>query len=225
MKKLMIATPAQGGLVDINYAFSLAQTLHHLAMNNISSSIVIRQSGSLIISERNNLLWHFYNSDCSHMLCIDADIGWDYKDVLRWLEMDKELIAGCYLAKGDKGFLFRPITYEHIDIEKDGLILAKAVPFGFVMLSRECLSNMIEAHRDLYYKSIDGKDEGYGLFNTCVKDQQFWGEDYSFCLRAWDAGVQLWIDPYVELTHAGKKGKLIDDLLEGQNDGITRGEK
>lgn len=214
----MIATPAQGGLVDINYAFSLAQTLHQLALAGIPSSIVIRQSGSLIISERNNILWHFYNSDCSHLLCIDADIGWDYKDVLRLLELDKQIIAGCYLAKGDKGFLFRPITYEHIDIEDDGLILARAVPFGFVMIARRSIAKMIEKYPDLHYKSHDGEDEGYGLFNTLVRNNQFWGEDYSFCLRAWESGLHLLIDPSIELTHAGKKGKLIDALLEGKND-------
>ncbi len=214
----MIATPAQNGLVNIDYTFSFARTLHELALAEIPTSIVIRNSGSLIISERNNILWNFWNSDCSHLLCIDSDIGWDYKDVIRMLNRDKEIIAGCYLSKGDKGFLFRPITYDHIDIEADGLILAKAVPFGFVMISRTAIADMFDKFPELHYKSHDGKDEGYGIFNTMVKDDQFWGEDYSFCLRAWETGIQLFIDPSIELNHAGMKGKLIDALLEGKHD-------
>lgn len=220
MIKLMIATPAQRGQLDIEYAYSFAKTLHDLSEKNIPVSVILRRSGSLLISERNKILWQFWTSDCSHLLCIDADIGWNSDDVFSMLNRDKKMIGGCYHSKGNQGFLFRPISYDHVDIEPDGLILAKAIPFGFVMISRQAIGMMIDNFPDLYYKSVDEKDEGYGLFNTMVEDGQFWGEDYSFCLRANKSGVELWIDPSIELSHDGKKEKLID-ALTGDNNELT----
>lgn len=208
----MIATPAQKGLVDIQFCMSLAKSLHDLCSRNIKTVINLHRSGSLIISERNAILAEFIKSDCTHLMMIDADMGWKDQDIYNLLEQNKPIIGCCYLGKGDKGYIFRPMNKECIEIEECGMVKARAIPAGFILISREAINQMIEKLPNLFYKSNDGVEE-YGFFNTMVRDKEFWGEDFSFCLLAGDAGLQVWINPYITLNHDGKEGALMDEML------------
>jgi hypothetical protein len=38
-----------------------------------------------------------------------------------------------------------------------------------------------------------------------VKDEMYVGEDVAFCQRLEEAGHDMWIDPEIELIHAGSK--------------------
>ena len=212
MTKLMIATPAQNGLVDIEFCHSFAQTIHSLVTQGISTVVHLKRSGSLIISERNSIMSEFMKSDCSHLLCIDADIAWIPSDVFNLLAKNKEIIGAAYLSKGDRGFIIRCIN-DAMEVSPDGLIEVAAIPMGFVLIHRSAIEKMQAYFPDLYYKTLDTGEEGYGFFNTMVRNKEFWGEDFSFFLRARDAGLQVWIDPSIELNHAGKIGKFLDALL------------
>jgi len=221
---LMIATPAFSGQVTVEYCQSFAKTCHHLSLHKIPITIFIRKSGSLLIAERNRILQRFNNSDCTHLLCIDSDIAWNYEDVFSLLARQKEIIAACYLARGQNRYVFRPVNQEYLDIGNDGLIEMMAVPAGFLMISKKGLQQMIENLPELYYcpkyPNPEDKDDGYAFFNTMVYDKEFWGEDFSFCLRAREAGLKIWVDPQIELNHAGSKGKLIDAINEIPNEDI-----
>jgi hypothetical protein len=50
------------------------------------------------------------------------------------------------------------------------------------------------------------------LFALEVYEGEFWGEDYVFCRRAAEAGVDIWVDPMIEFNHAGIEGRLFDAL-------------
>ena len=95
MKHVFIATPAYSGQVNIPYALSLAETMHTLKLHGIQITPYITASGSLLVAERNKILEMFWQSDATHLLCVDADLGWPAQAVLAMLEQDKEFIAGC----------------------------------------------------------------------------------------------------------------------------------
>ena len=54
------------------------------------------------------------------------------------------------------------------------------------------------------------------LFNYENKLIEFFGEDYVFCNRAREAGIEIWCDPLIQFSHAGKIGMLRDCLLQNQ---------
>lgn len=216
--KLMIATPAYSGKVDIPYAISYGNTYHLLNSYGIKVEPLLTASGSLLVAERNRILEHFWNSDCTHILMIDADLGWPAEAVVAMLQTGKEFVAGVYPARGEKDtFLFRPQT------EKDGrlithghLIKMNYIPAGFVMITKSCLEKMRNTFPELYYepknKYVGNPTPGYCLFDTQVWEGEFWGEDYVFCRRAREAGVEIWVDPLIQFDHAGTLGMLIDIL-------------
>lgn len=218
MKKLFIATPAFDGKVNVQYAISLAETQLLLAQNNIEVQININSSGSLLVAERNRLNKAFLKSDCTHMLCIDSDLGWPAQAVLGMLNHDVDFVAGSYPARGEDIFLFRPCLNEDKSLQKHfdkDIFKMLYIPSGFMLIKRHVIERMISHFPELYFepKNKDLKHEnGYCLFNTEVIDGEFWGEDYVFCRRAREAGFDIWVDPLIEFDHAGTRGMLASVL-------------
>jgi hypothetical protein len=220
MTKLMIATPAYSGNVTIPYALSFTQTVLFLEKHGIEVRPHITASGSLLVAERNRIIQAFWESDCTHVLCIDADLGWPAQAVLAMLEAKKEFVAGVYPARGRTNeFIFRPVNSEDGVIVQDEthkhLIKMEYIPAGFMLISKSAIMKMREKHADLYYEPKDKRNNpepGYCFFNTEVWQGEFWGEDFVFCRKAREAGVDIWVDPLIQFDHAGTVGMLTQVL-------------
>jgi hypothetical protein len=223
--KVMIATPAYSGKVDITYAISLANTMHLLNLHQIEAYPLITASGSLLVAERNRIVQAFWESDCTHILCIDADLGWPAQAVLAMLDTKKEFVAGVYPARGRAHeFIFRPVKNEQGAIVQDEthkhLLKMDYIPAGFMLIAKSAIMKMREKHPDLYYEPKDKRNNpepGYCFFNTEVWEGEFWGEDFVFCRKAREAGVEIWVDPLIQFDHAGTVGMLMQALTQQTN--------
>lgn len=217
MTKIMIATPAFSGKVNIQYALSYANTVVLLAQHGIMVESRVVASGSLLCAERNRLVQSFWESDCTHMLCIDSDLGWPPQAILAMLDSQKEFVVGCYPARGEKGvFIFRPeLNPDGTIVQEKHLLRMKYVPAGFMLIARSAIAKMREKHPQLYYEPKDPRNNpepGYAFFNTEVWNGEFWGEDFIFCRYAMEAGVEIWADPLIQFDHDGTIGMLIECL-------------
>lgn len=215
--RVMIATPAYSGNVTIPYALSFAETVQALTAHGIEVQPLIVTSGSLLVAERNRLAQAFWESECTHLLCIDGDLGWPAQAVLAMLDAKKEFVAGVYPARGDqKCFLFRPVTNEDGTIVNDNhLLKMQYIPAGFMLISRSVFAKMRDKYPELYYEPKDKRNNpepGYCFFDTEVFEGEFWGEDFVFCRRAREAGVEIWVDPLIQFDHAGTIGMMTDCL-------------
>ena len=218
MTKVYVATPAYDGKVNVQYAISLAETQTFLASLGIPVQVSINCSGSLLVAERNRLIMSFLESDCTHMLCIDSDLGWPATAVKAMLEKDENFICGVYPTRRDNLFLFRPCLNEDksiVDNKAKSLLKMEYVSAGFMLLKRQMLEKMIEVHKDTYYEPKDtSMKAGYCLFNTEVWNREFWGEDFIFCKRVHEAGFDIWVDPFIEFDHCGVRGVLTQVLTD-----------
>lgn len=218
MKSIYIATPAFNGQVTIPYALSLSDTNILLKSHNYKIEPRVITSSSLLVAERNRLIQDFWVCGFDYMLCIDADLGWPAQAVLAMLEQDKEFICGVYPARGANGydFAFRPS--KNIDnslIQDKHLLKMEYVPAGFMLIHRSAIAKMRDKFPELHHCSKDPNNkhpEGYCFFNTEIWEGEFWGEDYVFCRRAREAGVEIWCDPLIEFDHAGQRGMLLSAL-------------
>jgi hypothetical protein len=218
--KIMIATPAYNGQVDIPYCLSFAGTYSILLNNGIDVEPLVVMGSSLLVSERNRIIEAFWNSDCTHILCIDSDLGWPPQAVLAMLQEKKDIIVGVYPArsKTENSFTFRPALNEDKSFIQDRhLLKMEAVPAGFMLISKDCIRKMRDFYPELYYcpKNEEMKlksGPAYAFFNTLVIDGEFWGEDYVFCKRIIDAGMEIWCDPLIQFDHAGKVGMFVECL-------------
>lgn len=220
--KLMIVTPAYSGNLSVPYAISLSETTLLLEKNRIECLIKINTSGSLLVAERNRLTEAFMDSDCTHMLCIDSDLGWPAQAVLAMLKHDVEFVAGIYPSRGEKSFIFRPILNEDKSILKSdkNLLGMNCIPAGFMLIKRCAIVKMRDKFPELYFEPKSEKlkfTKGWCLFNTEIWEGEFWGEDYTFCRRAREAGIEIWVDPLIQFEHQGQRGMLLETLTEDKN--------
>lgn len=221
--RLMIATPAYDGKVFVPYAVALAETNKLMFKNEIPVEIIINSSGSLLVAERNKIIETFMNSSCTHLLCIDSDLGWPSQAVLAMMQSGNEFVAGIYPSRGEKSFIFRPKLNEDKSLVKNdkNQIGMEYIPAGFMLLKRSVIEKMREKFPELYYEpKADSLKfaKGWCFFNTEVWNGEFWGEDYVFCRKAREAGVDIWVDPLIEFDHLGQRGSLVSVLTDKPED-------
>lgn len=102
--RLMVATPMYGGQCAGMYAKSVADLSAVCAQYGISLQLFYLFNESLITRARNYCVDEFMRSNCTHLMFIDSDIGFNAKDVLILLGLQKEdspydVIGGAYPKK------------------------------------------------------------------------------------------------------------------------------
>lgn len=211
--KLFIGTPAFGGQISANYCLSLIRTVCHLNSLGIGHKIAIVAGDSLITRARNGIVAEMMADEkqFTHLLFIDADIGWEPESVSRLLRLDEDLAVGVYPKKCHPvEWTFRPEVREDgtLITHPSGFISAAEVPTGFMLIKRRVFELLMAAHPELHcHVSHRLKEEekgfGYALFDCSIQDGRYLSEDYGFC-RMWkELGGMIWLDPETDLTHTG----------------------
>ena len=96
---LFIATPMYGGLCNGLYTMGMMQSSQVFAANGILMYFAFTQNESLITRGRNSLTDDFLSTDCTHLMFIDADIGFNPNDIIPMIDADKDIICGIYPKK------------------------------------------------------------------------------------------------------------------------------
>jgi hypothetical protein len=230
---ICIATPCYGGQVFQNYFLSCMNFFRVAqARGDIEVSFVVRGGDSLITRARNSITAEFLsNPSFTHLLWIDADIGFRPEAIYRLLYSNHPIAAGVYplkafswpeeipaMSKEDLmykyiGYPFNPIG-NTFRVEND-FVEVKDAPTGLMMIKREVLEQMIKAYPNLKYnpdnqvglESIAGtiNDYYYNFFDTFIDDTgRYLSEDYAFC-RLWQQiGGKVYVDSKSKLSHTGQ---------------------
>lgn len=97
--KLFVATPMYGGMCNGQYAVGLLTAVSVFSQARIQMQFAYMMNESLITRARNSLAYDFLETDCTHMMFIDADIGFNPHDIPLMLDADKDIICGMYPKK------------------------------------------------------------------------------------------------------------------------------
>lgn len=218
--KLFIATPAYGHTVNTCYMNSILKFVkaaqNHETLN-ISVSMHLQPGIALITQARNNCVSNFLNSDCTHMLFIDSDIGFEPEAIFRLINKDVPLCLTPYPVKGygknnELQFIMHFKKEETIRIEEDGFIEVEAGPTGFMMMKRELFDTLIEMYpnkktfnRQLIDAEITSMDKNWYTFFECTQDPDsgYLGEDISFCKLWTKINGKIYADIKTSLIHFG----------------------
>jgi len=103
-RKLFLAAPMYGGQCAGMFAKSVADLSSICTSNGIELRSYFLFNESLITRARNYCVDEFMRSDCTHMMFIDSDIGFDPRDVLAMLALqgddtEYDVLAGPYPKK------------------------------------------------------------------------------------------------------------------------------
>jgi hypothetical protein len=208
---IMLATPSYDGKVHVNYVSSVMKAERAARAKHIGFEIRWQHGDSLVPRARISLLSHFLSSSYhTHLLFVDADLGWDPPEsVLNLLRWNKSVVAGVYpkksLQKSWPAVLCNPLVYD----EETRCLQAEYVPTGFMMIKRSAIEAMIQAYpsrRVIVSESNDVINDNAFDFFPCVPEtssKMYLSEDFGFC-DLWKAlGGDIWIDPDISFEHCG----------------------
>lgn len=98
--KVYILTPAYNGTVFVDYMTALINTIALFRDLNIKLQVEFCKNDSLVTRARNNLVARAMNDpEMTHIMFIDADIGWTPDSIIKLLLAEKEIICGIYPLK------------------------------------------------------------------------------------------------------------------------------
>lgn len=204
----------------------LAVAHHHSGMDTICSSGLLAlfsrppcpihygaQADSGLLRARNMLSARFLESDCTHLLFIDGDIGFTPNDVDRITSHDEDIVGGMYPLKN----VTRDIQWcgngllQDKPVRADGLKEVRYVGTGFCCIRRNVFEKMIAEDREaIEYKSDFPPHQTewdfwrQGPRETGVGKIRYLTEDWLFCQRWLELGGKVFADTYVTLRHAGR---------------------
>jgi len=103
-RSIFLAAPMYGGQCAGMFAKSVADLASICTANGITLKSYFLFNESLITRARNYCVDEFMRSDCTHMMFIDSDIGFDPRDVLALLALQSDdseydVLAGPYPKK------------------------------------------------------------------------------------------------------------------------------
>jgi hypothetical protein len=216
--RLMIATPCYGGQVTSHYLQSIVRLTRLATQIDLKFTLFSVDNESLITRARNRCVHTFLESDATHLMFVDADIGFSPFDVFRMLLHDEDIVVASYPKKGldwealvdrkvDSVLEARAITIQHVvnvasELEGSSLLEVLDAGTGFMVIKREVIDRMIEANPEWAY----GHEAGgvwHAIFDCEIDDGRYLSEDYTFCRRWQRLGGKILLDPEIILTHTG----------------------
>jgi len=226
---LVVATPCFGGQISALYATSLFKLQASLrSYSGVSLKVLFKDGDALITRARASLVSQFLDDpEATHLLFIDADIGFAPEQVVRLLGCGADMCAAVYpikridwertkttLAAGRAAPAALNYVFEVEDanavVEKGGFIKVRYAGTGFLMIQRSALERMCAQYPQLKYRrdhSLDAATESnnrFALFESVIaEDGTYLSEDFAFCKRWIDIGGEIWADLGSKLAHVG----------------------
>jgi hypothetical protein len=231
---VLIGTPCYGGLVTHVYMQAVLKLMLAPRLADVRVGIIMSAHDSLITRARNAIVANFLDTpDATHLMFIDADIGFELDDFYRLLALDVDLAAGRYplkvrdwakimtLAKSAPpgtnleslglNYVGHPCAVTELET-RNGFMTGVYAGTGFMMIKRRALERMIAAYPQTKYREAQTHPKTkqpsphlYNLFDCMIDPDtgDYLSEDFTFCNRWRKLGEKLWLDTQSTLVHVG----------------------
>jgi len=206
--RVHISMPCYGGMLTESTFMSFIKWANTARQLGIDWTLETMVNESLISRARNTLTAKFLDMpEATHLFFVDADIGWEPWHLLVLLNRDKDVIGGLYPMKT------MPIKwvvngFEGAEEGPDGLQEVSKAGTGFLLMKKNVFEKLKSHPAVKQYKNDIGLDPKYDqhlktYFDTAVRQNRYYSEDWTFCENYRDIGGKIWVDKRVLLRHSG----------------------
>ncbi len=225
--KIFVAVPTHDKKIFCNCHQSLMNALQVMLACNIPFNFSYEVGLPYISMARNNLVRKFMASDCTHIVFIDADVGFAPGAFHDLIIAKEDIIGGAYpkkqdseeyavrLKKGDDGNV----------VFHNGVLMAEGLATGFLKISRKAITDMQVAYPELAYNDGITNQTTYNFFGEFMVDGRMFYDDFGFSYLWEKMGGEMWVLPNITFTHAGSKdfkGNLHEYLSRPRPDAIVK---
>ena len=207
--RVHICMPCYGGMLTESTFMSYIKWANTARQLGIDWTMETMTNESLISRARNTLTAKFlHNKESTHLMFIDADIGWEPWHLLVMLNAQKDVIGGLYPMKS------LPVKwcvngFDGAETSEDGTLQeVSKTGTGFMLIKRDVFEKLnahpatkpfmndigLPAELNPYMKTY---------FDTAVRENRYYSEDWTFCENFRDLGGKIWVDKRVLLKHTG----------------------
>jgi len=206
--RVHICMPCYGGMLTESTFMSYIKWANTCRQLGIDWTMETMTNESLISRARNTLVAKFLaNPESTHLMFVDADIGWEPWHLLVMLNRQVDVIGGLYPMKT------LPVKwvvngFDGAEEGEDGLQEVSKTGTGFMLVKRDVFEKL-NAHpavrpfnNDIGLpKELDQHLRTY--YDTAVRENRYYSEDWTFCENWRDLGGKIWVDKRVLLKHTG----------------------
>lgn len=211
---IAIGTPCYGDYTH-EYVASMLATVADFAKSGLQLSWILNPHCPLLGVSRDLIAAIFLSRpQLTHLLWIDADIGFSPLNVGRLLGADKDCIgARCPLRTLQRIHGASNVHHlrEGTKVSDEGFCEVEAIGTGFLLIRRAVFERLLAKYPELKRKPDPTFPDSrkiaphyYGFHEMIVDGggRQL-GEDISFCRRVREMGGKIYCDMQAELTHTG----------------------
>lgn len=179
-----------------------------------------------IVVVRNEIARIFMESDYTHLLMVDGDIGFEPDDVTRMIARDVDFAVAApparthridavlrAAASGDKGAEHKAGLYfvtalaedratGRLSLDDRGFCRIDSIGGAFMLFRRAVFERLAKAHPELRYTSVEGR-AAVSYFEGGIVDGVRLGEDRMFCKRWRQLGGDIHLLANASMTHTG----------------------
>jgi hypothetical protein len=207
--RVHICMPCYGGMLTESTFMSYIKWSNTCRQLGIDWTMETMTNESLISRARNTLTAKFlHNKESTHLMFIDADIGWEPWHLLVMLNAQKDVIGGLYPMKS------LPVKwcvngFEGAEVSEDGTLQeVSKTGTGFMLIKRDVFEKLNAHPATKPFANDIGLPPELNpymktYFDTAVRENRYYSEDWTFCENFRDLGGKIWVDKRVLLKHTG----------------------
>lgn len=214
MSSVFVFVPAFGWQLATHTALSTHALMPALSRAGIGSGIAM-MSHPDIADLRNVALsiWYQQLKEHSHILFVDADMGFDAQMVLDMLAFGEPVVGAIYRKKSeDVQWAVSGLGPDTVPEARGAFVEVEGLGFGVMLLRRDAIDAMVKAYPDLVTPTANHNLRG--LVQGCENFLRFFdpieaengqgrvSEDISFCRRWRATGGKVWGASH-HVTHFG----------------------
>ena len=204
---LIIATP--GHSMEAEYVKCLVETIDYLTREEVSFKFLSEYASNVFNAREATACGSLYLNPSSNeigtgsftydkLLWIDSDMSWTTEDILKICESEYDITSGVYFnAEGavmiqtiDGGTLLR----EQVRNLRDPFEI-NAAGFGFICFKQGVFESIGRPWFTPVFFDIEQDGKTFSVP---------YGEDFSLCFKAKEAGYKIFLDPTITLGHNKK---------------------
>jgi hypothetical protein len=229
--RVHMCMPCYGGQLTEQTFMSYIKWSNTARQLGLDWTVETMTNESLISRARNTLVSKFlFTKESTHLMFIDADIGWEPWHLLVMLDAQKDVIGGLYPMKSlPIKWCVNGIPGQPEPAPDQNLIEVSKTGTGFMLIKRDVFEKLDAHPATKPFKNDIGLPQELDpymktYFDTAVREGRYYSEDWTFCENWRDIGGQVWVDKRVLLRHTGTytfdhaaQEKLVQDFAAMTN--------